>query len=339
LVAHLLERAGRPVCMAGNVGRPLCDAVLDPILRRNDALVVCEVSSFQLETIERFAPRIACVLNVSPDHLDRHSNLANYIEAKRRITENQTADDVLVLNGDDRALLSFAARTSASVWLFSVSRPLDRGAFLRDEVIRLAGAGAQGKGNRAARIMPRSDIPLPGLHNVENVLAALTIGASTGLDHAAMADAVRSFRPVPHRIELVGEIGGARYYNDSKATNLVSLGRALDSFEEPIVLIAGGRDKGSPWEGLNDRVARRVKGLVLIGEAAPIARAAWGGLVPRVEDAPSMAEAVARARAMTAPGDIVLLSPACSSFDMYRNYEERGDDFREIVRRQIGNET
>jgi len=321
------------------VGRPLCDAVLDPILRRKDALVVCEVSSFQLETIERFAPRIACMLNISPDHLDRHFNLANYVEAKYRITENQTANDALVLNGDDCVLLSFAARTSASVWLFSISRPVDRGAFLRDEAICIAGAGGGGKGDRAARVMLRSDVPLPGLHNVENVLAALTIGASVGLDPAAMADAVRSFRAVPHRIELVGEIDGARYYNDSKATNLASLGRALDSFDEPIVLIAGGRDKGSPWESLNDRVARRVKGLILIGEAAPIARAAWGGVVPRVEDAPSMAEAVGRARAMAAPGDVVLLSPACSSFDMYRNYEERGDDFREIVRRQIGNET
>ena len=339
LVTHLLRHAGRPAVMGGNVGRALSDAVTDPEAARDGAVVVCEVSSFQLETIERFAPRVACVLNITPDHQDRYGAMTNYIDAKRRVTENQTPEDVLVLNAEDRHCRSFQAQTQAQVLLFSSRRPMPKGFWLEAGVIRMrltAGAAPRD-------VMLRADIPLPGLHNVENVLAALAIGAAMGLEPEVMADAVRRFQPVPHRIELVGEIDGVRYYNDSKGTNLDSVEKALQSFEEPaepggaaprrrIVLIAGGRDKGARWASLGRLVARTVRALVTIGEAAPLVREAWAPLVGETRDAPDMAEALAAARALAEPGDVVLLSPGCASFDMYANYEERGDHFRALVR-------
>jgi UDP-N-acetylmuramoylalanine--D-glutamate ligase len=267
--------------------------------------------------------------------LDRYGALQNYAEAKRRITENQTPEDHLILNADDAYCLSFTPRTQARVWRFSLDKPSTPGAFLRDDTLVLS----PGVDRPEMPIMRRSEVPLPGLHNVQNVLAALCMAAAMGIDPAGMAEAVRTFPPVPHRIEPVGEINGVRYYNDSKATNLDSVEKALESLDAPIVLIAGGRDKGAPWTRLNDIVARRVKGLVLIGEAAPIGRKAWGAIVPLVEDAADMTEAVRIARSMAEPGDAVLLSPACASFDMYRNFEERGDHFRAIVAETMAQRT
>jgi UDP-N-acetylmuramoylalanine--D-glutamate ligase len=339
LLTHLFRHAGRPALMGGNVGRPLSDAVMDPEAARPGAVIVCEVSSFQLETIERFAPHVALVLNITPDHLDRYGAMTNYIDAKRRVTENQTAGDVLVLNAEDRHCLSLVAQTQAEVLLFSSRRAIGRGAWLEDGMIRLntTGTGAP------LDVMACADIPLPGRHNVENVLAALAAGAAMGLAPRDMADAVRCFEPVPHRIQLVGEIDGVRYYNDSKGTNLDSVEKALQSFEDApaasgaaprrrIVLIAGGRDKGAKWASLGILVGRTVKALVTIGEAAPLVRKAWAPLVAETRDAADMAGALALARALAEAGDVVLLSPGCASFDMYRNYEERGDHFRTLVR-------
>ena len=331
LTAHLFQCAGFTAPVAGNVGTPLCSVVTDPALKEAGAVISCEVSSYQLETIIRFRPAVACVLNITPDHLDRYGSVERYAEAKRRITLNQAAGDVLVLNADDPRCLSFASRTQAEVWLFSLERPVATGTFVRQGSVVLS----LGDPGSAIPVIPLRDIPLPGMHNAANVLAAVAMGAARGLDPAAMADAVRKFRAVPHRIEWVGRIGGVDYYNDSKATNLDSLEKALLSFERPIVLIAGGRDKGAPWTVLNDLVKSRVKALVLIGEAAPIGKAAWGDLVARTEMAQDMADAVRRCRAMAAPGDVVLLSPACASFDMYRNFEERGDHFRRLVQEMV----
>jgi UDP-N-acetylmuramoylalanine--D-glutamate ligase len=331
LTAHLFQCAGFTAPVAGNVGTPLCSVVTDPALKEAGAVISCEVSSYQLETIIRFRPAVACVLNITPDHLDRYGSVERYAEAKRRITLNQAAGDVLVLNADDPRCLSFASRTQAEVWLFSLERPVATGTFVRQGSVVLS----LGDPGSAIPVIPLRDIPLPGMHNAANVLAAVAMGAARGLDPAAMADAVRKFRAVPHRIEWVGRIGGVDYYNDSKATNLDSLEKALLSFERPIVLIAGGRDKGAPWTVLNHLVKSRVKGLVLIGEAAPIGKAAWGDLVARTEMAQDMADAVRRCRAMAAPGDVVLLSPACASFDMYRNFEERGDHFRRLVQEMV----
>lgn len=327
LVAHLFEGAGRPAIMAGNVGRALCDAVLDERASLPGAVIVCEVSSFQLETIDAFRPRVACILNVRPDHLDRYAGMSEYAAAKLRITRNLATDDALVIGDDCNICRSFADRTPAVTWRFSSRHAVERGTYLEGSTLFVA----EGSGRSPRAIMSRSDIPIPGIHNVENILAALGIAAAFGLDATTLAPHVRTFRPVPHRIELVGEVDGVRYYNDSKATNLDSVVAALQSFDEPVVLIAGGRDKGAPWTDLNDLVARKVKALILIGEAAPIGRAAWGPIVPRTEDAIDMVDAVAKARSMASVGDVVVLSPACASYDMYRNYEERGDHFRAIV--------
>jgi UDP-N-acetylmuramoylalanine--D-glutamate ligase len=339
LLTHLLQQAGRPAVMAGNVGRALCDAVLEePQLREPDAAVVCEVSSYQLETIERFNPKVACVLNITPDHLDRYKVMTNYMEAKRRVTENQGREEVLVLNADDKNCLSFLPRVRATVWQFSLCNPVSRGAFLSGDTLFLA----PGEGMAPIAVMSRSEVPLPGSHNVANVLAALIMGHVLGLESETMAQAVRTFRAVAHRIELIREIGGVRFFNDSKATNLDSVEKALEGFADPrtepgiqpdcrVILIAGGRDKGAPWTPLCALVRRSVKGLICIGEAAPIARKAWGECVATVCDAGDMEEALCIARSLAKPGDVVLLSPGCASFDMYKNFEERGDHFRSIV--------
>jgi UDP-N-acetylmuramoylalanine--D-glutamate ligase len=332
LVSHLLMTAGHAAPVAGNVGRPLSDVVLDPILKAPGSVVVCEVSSYQLETIERFRPRVACVTNIAPDHLERYGTMDRYIEAKRWITVNQNEDDILVLNAEDAYCRSFVAHTRARVRHFSSKRPVAHGAFLENGALYFSFDNQ----DPPARIMSRDEIPLPGNHNVENVLAAIVVCQAMGLSLEVMADGVRSFQAVPHRIEKCGVVDGVEYYNDSKATNLDSMSKALESFDRPIVLIAGGRDKGSPWTVLNELVKRKVKALVLIGEAAPIGRKAWGALVREVEDAGGMEDAVRRARALAKAGDVVLLSPGCASFDMYKNFEERGDDFKRVVRDMAG---
>jgi UDP-N-acetylmuramoylalanine--D-glutamate ligase len=242
-----------------------------------------------------------------------------------------------VLNADDPICRSFPARTQAQCWEFSTRREVARGAFLRGDDLLLA----RGDSSAPHVVMSRCDILLPGMHNVGNVLAALAIGGALGLDPGLMADGVRSFRAVPHRIEPVGEVGGVGFFNDSKGTNLNSVEVALASFparEAPdgslsprVVLIAGGRDKGAPWKSLRDLVSRTVKGLVGLGEAGPVVLEAWGGAVGRTCEATGMAEAIRRAREMAEPGDIVLLSPGCASFDLYENYEQRGDHFRSLV--------
>ncbi|HNY26184.1 MAG TPA: Mur ligase family protein, partial [Candidatus Sumerlaeota bacterium] len=262
----------------------------------------------------------------------------NYMEAKRRVTENQGAGEALVLNADDKNCLSFLPRVRATVWQFSLGNRVSRGAFLEGDTLFLA----PGEGIEPLAVMSRSEVPLPGSHNVANVLAALIMGYVLGLAPETMAQAVRTFRAVSHRIELIREIGGVRFFNDSKATNLDSVEKALEGFADPrtepglqpdcrVILIAGGRDKGAPWTPLCPLVRRSVKGLICIGEAAPIARKAWGDCVATVCDAGDMEEALRIARSLAKPGDVVLLSPGCASFDMYKNFEERGDHFRSIV--------
>lgn len=327
LVAHLMRAAGRPSVVAGNVGRALCDAVLDPELSRPDAVVACEVSSFQLETIECFAPKVACVTNITPDHLDRYPSMSQYVEAKYAVTENQGPDDHLAINGDDPLCRSFAARTAARVWVFSLEGPVDNGAWLHDGRIMLRDAAA----GEARQVMRRDAISLVGNHNVANVLAALCMCAAMGARIDALAEGARTFRAVPHRIEPVGEARGVRFYNDSKATNLDSMRKALESFEEPVVLIAGGRDKGARWESLAELLEERVGAMVAMGECADKVAGVWPGPPERLKRAGCMAEAAALAGEMAGAGGIVLLSPGCASFDMYANYEERGEDFRRCV--------
>jgi UDP-N-acetylmuramoylalanine--D-glutamate ligase len=283
------------------------------------------VSSFQLETTELFQPRVAVVLNLTPDHLDRHGSFAAYVDAKARIFANQTEADCAVLNADDEATRELAARTRAPVVWFSRRRVLTHGVFVRD------GWVAARLNGHVEEICPLSDITLRGQHNLDNVLAATACALWTGVAPEAIRAVVARFRGVAHRIELVRELGGVQYYNDSKGTNVDSTLRALESFPERIVLIAGGKGKGQAWGPLAEAARGRVGHALLIGEdARPIGAALAAVSIP-VTFCGSMQEAVERARGLAAPGDVVLLSPACASFDMFDNFEHRGDVFKKLV--------
>jgi UDP-N-acetylmuramoylalanine--D-glutamate ligase len=322
LTGALLAEQPRPIFVGGNIGTPLAARALDfPAA----GLVVAEVSSFQLETIETFQPRVAAVLNVTPDHLDRHRTFARYLDAKARIFVNQTEHDCAVLNADDEATRGLAARTRAHVVWFSRQRPLEHGVFVHDGwlVARLNG--------HVDRICPLADIHLRGAHNVENVLAATACALWTGIGVEAIRRAVGRFRAVAHRIEFVRDIGGVAFYNDSKGTNVASTIKALESFEERIILIAGGKGKGQDFTPLADAARGRVGHGVVIGEDGGRIGAALTAAGIAVTTADSMLAAIHAARGAARAGDVVLLSPACASFDMFDNYEHRGDVFRKLV--------
>lgn len=322
LVGALLNEQVRPVLVGGNIGSPLAAYALDfPA----DGIVVAEVSSFQLETIEAFRPRVAAVLNLTPDHLDRHGSFAAYVAAKVRIFENQTEADCAVLNFDDPATAALAARTKGKVIFFSRQRPLERGVFCQDGwiVARLNG--------RLETICPLTEIFLRGQHNVENVLAATACVLWTGMAPDAIRRAIAGFRAVPHRLEWVRDVRGVAYYNDSKGTNVASTLKALESFTEPIILIAGGLGKGQDFTPLGDAARGRVRLAVLLGEAREKIREALARAAIPAVPAGSMDEAVRLASAQARPGEVVLLSPACASFDMFENFEQRGEAFRTAV--------
>jgi UDP-N-acetylmuramoylalanine--D-glutamate ligase len=321
LVGALLQDGGRPVVVGGNIGRPLCgEALAAPA----DALIVAEVSSFQLETTETFRPRVAALLNLTPDHLDRHGTLAAYAEAKARIFRRQTEADWAVLNADDAGAAALAGRVSGRLLWFSRRRAVAEGAYVADGWITLR------LGGREVRVGPVTEIFLRGAHNLENVLAATATAAWAGVPPERLRAAIQGFRGVAHRIEWIREVAGVAFYNDSKGTNVDATLKALDSFQEPIVLIAGGRDKGQDFTPLAAAAAGRVTAAVLIGEG----RATIGPALRRVtvvQEADSMAGAVRLAFSLARPGQVVLLSPACASFDMFRDYEHRGEVFREEV--------
>jgi len=322
LTGALLAEHHRAVLVAGNIGTPLAGHALT---FPPDGTVVCEVSSFQLETIETFQPRVAVVLNVTPDHLDRHRTFEAYLDAKARIFANQTAADCAVLNADDAPTRGLAERTRADVVWFSRRRPLDHGVFVRDGWI-VAKLNA-----RLETIGPLSEIFLRGQHNVENVLAATACALWRGLPAAVIREGIARFRGVAHRIELVRDVHGVHYYNDSKGTNVASTIKALESFSEPIVLIAGGVGKGQDFAPLAEAARGRVREAVVLGEDGPRIAAALEAAALPVRAADSMEAAIEAAREAASAGDVVLLSPACASFDMFDNYEHRGDVFRALV--------
>jgi UDP-N-acetylmuramoylalanine--D-glutamate ligase len=323
LTGALLAEQPRPVLVGGNIGTPLAGHALTfPA----DGIVVCEVSSFQLETTETFQPRVAVVLNVTPDHLDRHRTFEAYVDAKARIFANQTPSDCAVLNHDDAAARALAPRTRADVLWFSRQRTLDHGVFVRDGWI------AAKLNGHVETICPLSDIFLRGQHNVENVLAATACALWTGLAPDAIRRGIAKFRGVPHRIELVRDLHGVHYYNDSKGTNVASTIKALESFSERVVLIAGGVGKGQDFAPLAAAARGRVHQAVVLGQdGGKIAAALESAGIP-VRPAVSIEAALHAARAAAAPGDVVLLSPACASFDMFDNFEHRGDVFRGLVK-------
>jgi len=324
LTGALLAEQPRPVLVAGNIGTPLAaHALRFPA----DGLVVCEASSFQLETTETFQPRVAVVLNITPDHLDRHGSLGAYVDAKARIFANQTPADCAVLNADDEATAALAGRTRAHVVWFTRRRQLARAVFVDDGWI------AAKLNGHVEEICPVSEIFLRGAHNVENVLAATACALWVGLAPEAIRRAIGRFRGVAHRIEFVRDRRGVQYYNDSKGTNVASTLRALESFAERIVLIAGGRGKGQDFAPLAAAARGRVGHAFLIGEDAPKLAAAFKEASVPATRCPSLEAAVEAARRLAMPGDVVLFSPACASFDMFDNFEHRGDVFKKLVER------
>jgi UDP-N-acetylmuramoylalanine--D-glutamate ligase len=322
LTGALLAESGRPVLVGGNIGRPLS---VEALVFPGEGWVVAEVSSFQLETSDAFRPHVAAVLNVTPDHLDRHGSLAAYADAKARILRAQGSGDWAVLNADDPGAAGLAPRVTARLLWFSRRQPVRAGAWVRDGWVTLRlDSGTQA-------VCPVSDIFLRGSHNLENVLAAAACAGALGVPAERLRAAIRAFRAVPHRLEWIRDRGGVAFFNDSKGTNVDATLKALAAFAEPIVLIAGGRDKGQRFEDLAAASRGRVKAAIVIGEGratlGPALRA-----VTHVEEAESMGDAVRRAAALAVAGDVVLLSPACASFDLFRDYEHRGAVFAEEVR-------
>lgn len=325
LIGEILKDAGLPVQVGGNIGTPLISMVE---ASREDGWTVVELSSFQLETIAGFHPTVAVVLNVTPNHMDRYETLMDYAAAKHRIFRNQAAGDVAILNADDEIVSSWAQGLRAHVTPFSVRRELAEGLFLRQggEIV-----SRTAKGERV--LMLRDEMQLRGLHNVENVLAALAAGLACGAEPVAMRETVRNFRPVEHRLEYVDEIGGVKFYNDSKATSVDATLKALEAFADEagkVVLILGGRGKQAPYAPLAPLIRAHVRRLILIGEDADTIERELKEDAPQ-ERAVDMRDAVGRAHAAAESGDIVLLAPACASFDMFRSFEHRGEVFKKEI--------
>jgi UDP-N-acetylmuramoylalanine--D-glutamate ligase len=280
----------------------------------------------QLETVSEFRPKIAVVLNITPDHLDRHKTFANYAAAKARITARQTGEDFLVLNADDKAVQMIAAKTKAQIFWFSATRQIKQGAFVHGETVFFLGR----EGGKAEPVLPVAEIALKGAHNVENVLAAVCVARLAGIAAESIRSSVRGFRAVEHRLELVGTIAGVEFYNDSKATNVDAAMKAVASFAGGVHLILGGKDKDSDYTLLEPLVRERVKVVYTVGSAAEKIERQLAG-VAKIESAGTIERAVTLAAEAALPGDVVLLAPACASFDQFENYEHRGRVFREQV--------
>ena len=328
LIGHLLRACGHRVRVGGNIGNPLIKEVRGA---GADEWVVAEVSSFQLETIRAFKPRVAVLLNIVPDHLDRYHSMDEYAEAKYRICANQSMTDWFVGNLDDPRIRSLDwhdgnPRVQARQLWFSLENADRATIYLRGDLVMYAPVAGD---PRPVAILSRDDIPLAGEHNVRNVMAALLTALAVGCAPAGLREAIRTFEPMPHRLTTVAEIDGVRYVDDSKSTNPASVIAALQAYDAPIVLIAGGRSKGTAFDAMGAAIGARARALVTIGEAGPeIAGAAHG--VETVHAA-SMEEAVARAREFADAGAIVLLSPGCASFDMFESAEDRGEQFAAAV--------
>jgi UDP-N-acetylmuramoylalanine--D-glutamate ligase len=312
LVGHILRESGIPVQVGGNIGAAVTGMVETS---RPGQWNVLELSSFQLETIAHFRSRIGICLNVTPDHLDRHHTFEIYAAAKRRLFETQQPGDVAVLNEDDAVCHDFAAHTRAEVVWFSVRRGLCGGNLMLE----------------GEPLLPASELPIRGMHNVENTLAAAAAAQRAGVPRAMIAAAIRTFRAVEHRLEFVRTAGGIHFYNDSKATNVDATLKALDAFPGGLWVILGGKDKGSDYRVLRESLAAKANGVLLIGAAAAKIREQVQGTAP-VYDSGTLAAAVQDAYSRAVPGDTVLLAPACASFDQFTSYEHRGHVFKDIVR-------
>jgi len=331
LTGEIIAAGGFPTLVGGNIGTP---AISLAERARPETVIVLEVSSFQLETIRTFRPKVAVVLNVTPDHLDRHRTFEIYTDAKARVFENQQASDFAVLNADDPTCVAMAKRTRAQVFWFSRQKEIEQGAWVREGNIVFRDARPESR-TRQREILQVSEIPLKGAHNLENVLAAVSAAVLMGCAPEKIRQAVENFKAVEHRLEFVATIHGVGYYNDSKATNVDATIKALESFPANLHLILGGKDKGSDYSVLNGLVRQRVKRVYTIGAAAAkieaqIISSKNGG--PEVVHAETLENALRKANAVARPGDVVLLAPACASFDQFKSYEHRGQVFKDIVR-------
>ncbi|HEY6445598.1 MAG TPA: UDP-N-acetylmuramoyl-L-alanine--D-glutamate ligase [Acidobacteriaceae bacterium] len=323
LCGEILAAGKLPVQVGGNIGVPVIALVEDS---REDGWSVLEVSSFQLETTYEFHPQIAVILNITPDHLDRHGTFENYRATKERIFARQTAEDALVLNADDEATKRAAARATSRIFWFSRTRVVRQGAFIHDGVIQFR-TSEQAAAEPVLRV---DEIPLKGAHNVENVLAAVCAARLANVPAETIREAVANFKAVEHRLEFVATINSVDYYNDSKATNVDASMKAIAAFPGGVHLILGGKDKDSDYRQMRALLTERVKAVYTIGAAAEKIQTHIEGAAPIV-GAGTLEEAVARAGTAAQPGEIVLLAPACSSFDQFENYEHRGRVFKEIV--------
>jgi UDP-N-acetylmuramoylalanine--D-glutamate ligase len=321
LTGDVIAWGGYESQVGGNIGTPAISMVADAT---DDTYNVLEVSSFQLETIQKFRPEIAVVLNVTPDHLDRHGSFELYLAAKKRIFENQTSSDFAVLNADDQQTAGMDKGLHSQVRCFSRMKEVGQGAFVRNDRIHYCDDSGEHE------VMPVSDIPLKGAHNLENVLAAVCVGMLIPCEPHRIRAAVKEFKAVEHRLEFVANVNGVDYYNDSKATNVDATVKALESFPGNIHIILGGKDKGSPYTVLNDLLRKRVKRVYTIGAAASKIEKEIAGSTDVVH-AETLDVAVRRAFESANQGDIVLLAPACASFDQFQSYEHRGRVFKELV--------
>ncbi len=369
LLGKIMADSGRPTLVGGNIGTPVIELVAEsvrlsrrpgvdagsfdklrtgsstaagakdaPTFAQDDSSVedaggvwsVLEVSSFQLETVEEFRPQIAVVLNITPDHLDRHGTFENYAAMKTRITARQTAEDFLVLNGEDKPTQMVAAKTKAQVYWFSGRRPIKQGAFVHGESVLFVPQ----EGAKAEPVMPVAEIPLRGAHNVENVLAAVCAARLAGVTTESIRASVASFKAVEHRLEFVAEVRGVAFYNDSKATNVDATKKALEAFPGGVHLILGGKDKNSDYTELSDLLRERCKVVYTIGSAAEKIERHLAG-VTKIVSAGTLDAAVRTAAQDAGTGDVVLLAPACSSYDQFENYEQRGRVFKDLVKQLV----
>ena len=327
LLGKIFADAGVPTLVGGNIGTPVIDLIPQSTPQ---TVSVLEVSSFQLETVVEFRPHIAVVLNITQDHLDRHGTFENYAAMKARITAQQTADDFFVLNAEDKPTQMLAAQTKAQVFWFSGRRAIKQGAFVHGEsMVFLPREGA-----RPEPVMPVAEIPLKGAHNVENVLAAVCAARLGGVSAESIRASVAGFKAVEHRLEFVATVRGVAFYNDSKATNVDATKKALEAFASGVHLILGGKDKNSDYTELADLLRARVKVVYTIGSAAEKIERHLAGVV-KIVSAGTLDSAVRQAAQLAVAGDVVLLAPACASFDQFTSYEHRGRVFKDLVKQLL----
>jgi UDP-N-acetylmuramoylalanine--D-glutamate ligase len=321
LLNEMLVNSGKKTFLGGNIGRPLVDYILKG---QGEEIVVAEISSFQLDTTTHLAPKVGLLLNITEDHLDRYSNFQAYAASKASLFRNQGKTDAAVVNWDDPVCRPIGEHLSGPVYFFSRAKKISPGAYLEGNEAMVFWEDNQ-------ETYDLSKLALPGIHNQENALAAILGARLMGADRSEVQKTLESFRGFGHRLEYVGEVKEVRFYDDSKATNVGAVVKALEGFNEPIILIAGGRDKGGDYLPLKELIQKKVRALILIGEAREIMINQLGGLT-KTESTGTLEEAVLRAFHLARPGDVVLLSPACSSFDMFRDYVQRGDLFQKAVR-------